>query len=93
MAEYVGIRRLKDHLSEYVARVRGGATVIVTDRGTVVARLMPPDEGASTRNLRALVNKAGISWHGGKPLGLDSSTAPRLDPGTSLARAITEDRD
>lgn len=35
----VGIRELKLRLSEYLARVRGGETLVVTDRGTPVARL------------------------------------------------------
>jgi len=93
MAEYVGIRRLKDHLSEYVGRVRRGATLIVTDRGTVVARLMPPVQDDASRALQELVAKAGIRWNGGKPLGLEPSSAPRLDPKVSLARAIVEDRE
>lgn len=40
----VGIRELRLNLSRYVARVRNGAEVIVTDRGTPVARLGPIDE-------------------------------------------------
>ena len=40
--ETVGIRELKDHLSKYVRQVEAGDTVIVTDRGRVVAELVPP---------------------------------------------------
>lgn len=40
----VGIRELRLNLSRYVARARKGAEVIVTDRGTPVARLGPVDE-------------------------------------------------
>lgn len=40
MAE-VGIRELRDHLSKYLERVRDGDEVIVTDRGTAVARVVP----------------------------------------------------
>ncbi len=39
----VGIRELKNGLSRYIAQVRGGQEVIVTDRGTAVARLIPID--------------------------------------------------
>src|SRR5579864_8161600 len=39
----VGIRELKDRLSEYVRRARQGESVLVTDRGEPVARLCPPD--------------------------------------------------
>jgi prevent-host-death family protein len=37
----VGIRELRLNLSRYVARVRTGTEVIVTDRGRPVARLGP----------------------------------------------------
>lgn len=38
----VGLRELKNRLSEYVRHVRNGETVTVTDRGEVVAELVPP---------------------------------------------------
>ena len=38
----VGLRELKNRLSEYVRLVRAGAHIQVTDRGQVVAELMPP---------------------------------------------------
>lgn len=38
-----GIRDLRDHLSAWIDRVRDGETVLVTDRGTPVAKLSPPD--------------------------------------------------
>ena len=41
----VGVRDLKNKLSEYLRRVRLGETVLVTDRGEVVAELLPPGQG------------------------------------------------
>jgi len=38
----IGIRDLKNRLSETVRAVRGGEHVLVTDRGMVVAELVPP---------------------------------------------------
>ena len=38
----VGIRELKNKLSHYVRLVEAGDSVLVTDRGTVVAELRPP---------------------------------------------------
>jgi len=38
----VGIRELKNSLSEYLRHVRSGESVLVTDRGEVVAELSPP---------------------------------------------------
>jgi prevent-host-death family protein len=43
----VGIRELKNRLSDYVRQVRTGEGVLVTDRGQVVAELTPPGRGAS----------------------------------------------
>jgi prevent-host-death family protein len=37
-----GIRNLKNNLSRYVRRVEAGERVAVTDRGRVVAQLVPP---------------------------------------------------
>jgi antitoxin (DNA-binding transcriptional repressor) of toxin-antitoxin stability system len=38
----VGLKTLKNKLSEYVHLVAGGETVLVTDRDRVVAELVPP---------------------------------------------------
>jgi len=38
----VGVRDLKNRLSEYIRGVRSGERVLVTDRGLVVAELTPP---------------------------------------------------
>ena len=42
METKVGIRELKNHLSQYVRQVEAGDVVVVTDRGRVVAELRPP---------------------------------------------------
>lgn len=38
----IGIRELRNKLSHYVRLVEAGESVLVTDRGTVVAELRPP---------------------------------------------------
>ena len=38
------VSELKAHLSSYLADVRGGATVVVCDRNTPIARLVPSDD-------------------------------------------------
>jgi prevent-host-death family protein len=43
----VGIRELKNSLSEYLRKVRSGASVLVTDRGEIVAELTPPGRNSS----------------------------------------------
>ena len=41
----VGIKILKNRLSEYVKQAAGGEIILVTDRDRVVAELGPPREG------------------------------------------------
>lgn len=43
----VGIKVLKNRLSEYVRLAQAGETVLVTDRSRVVAELGPPQPGRS----------------------------------------------
>lgn len=40
----VGIKSLKNRLSEFVRRASRGETILVTDRDRVVAELVPPRE-------------------------------------------------
>jgi len=47
----VGIRELKNRLSEYIREVRSGEAVLVTDRGDVVAELVPPGQRSDERGL------------------------------------------
>jgi prevent-host-death family protein len=49
----VGLRELKNRLSEYVREVRSGEGVLVTDRGEVVAELIPPGQGSDERGVPA----------------------------------------
>jgi prevent-host-death family protein len=67
--EQVGVRELKNHLSEHLRRVRGGRELIITDRGKVVARLVPAPEPPAW--LRKMIAEGKVSWGGGpKPRGL-----------------------
>lgn len=43
----VGVRELKAKLSEYLRRAADGETVVVTDRGRPVARLVSYETGSS----------------------------------------------
>ena len=43
----VGLKVLKNKLSEYVRLAAGGETVLITDRDRVVAEIVPPQPGRS----------------------------------------------
>ena len=47
--ERIGVRELRQHASRYLARVKSGETVEVTERGRLVALLVPPDPARGAR--------------------------------------------
>lgn len=49
----VGVRELKNRLSEYIRQAKSGEGVLVTDRGQVVAELTPPGHGATDASVPA----------------------------------------
>ncbi|MDQ6945772.1 MAG: type II toxin-antitoxin system prevent-host-death family antitoxin [Actinomycetota bacterium] len=49
----VGIRELRNHLSDYLERVSEGNEVVVTDRGTAIARIVPIAGGRALDRLIA----------------------------------------
>jgi prevent-host-death family protein len=49
----IGVRALRDGLSHYLAEVRRGHTVTVTDHGKAVARIVPVNEPNSLEKLIA----------------------------------------
>jgi len=59
----VGIRELKSRLSECVRDVKSGATIVVTEHGRPVARLVPEASSLDER-LEALRNAGAVSWSG-----------------------------
>jgi antitoxin (DNA-binding transcriptional repressor) of toxin-antitoxin stability system len=54
----VGLKVLKNRLSEYVRLAAGGETVLVTDRNRVVAEIVPPQAGRSAILADALLAEA-----------------------------------
>jgi prevent-host-death family protein len=51
----VGIKTLKDNLSAYVRAAQAGETVLVTDRGKVIAELVPPRAPSVTTSAAELL--------------------------------------
>ncbi|MGA2383094.1 MAG: type II toxin-antitoxin system Phd/YefM family antitoxin [Gemmatimonadales bacterium] len=59
----VGLKILKNKLSEYVRLAAGGETVLITDRDRVVAELVPPAAGrAETLGDAALAQAVREGW-------------------------------
>jgi prevent-host-death family protein len=92
--ESAAIGELKARLSAYLARVRAGEEVVVTDRGRPVARLVPPRTSSSTgdEELEELA-RAGVVRIGSDalPAGFWTRERPR-DPSGSVREAMLEER-
>ena len=88
----VGIRELKDRLSEYVRIASSGEVVLVTDRDRVVAELVPPGASRAKGDLLwADLVAEGIVR---PPLVADGSPPPYLGGSTieELRKELDEDR-
>ena len=74
----VGLRDLKNRLSEYVREVRSGEAVLVTDRGEVVAELNPPGQRADERGVPSAL--AALARRGLLTLGVSNNAVayPKL---------------
>ncbi len=90
----VGIRELKNRLSEYLRRVRAGETVLVTDRGEVVAEFTPPGEGLNDASvpagMRALARRGLVTI--GAPVDASLYKAlPRTQPSKRRAGELLDE--
>jgi prevent-host-death family protein len=85
----VGIRQLKEQLSQYVEQVKAGATVVITDRGKPVGRIVPMASSLEDR-LQQLADANLLAWSGRK-LGAREPVA-RVQGVQTVADLLLEDR-
>lgn len=81
------IRELKAHLSEYIRQVTAGETVTISVHNRPVAQIVPIKRQTTLDDLAA---QPGISWNGGKAVGLPRGE--KLPAGVSLSDWVSEDR-
>jgi antitoxin (DNA-binding transcriptional repressor) of toxin-antitoxin stability system len=91
----VGVRELKNRLSEYLRAVREGECVYVTDRGRVIAELRPP--GAPLEPPGVPPGLLELVRQGRARLGAPHDPSlyvalPRLAPDGTAQQLIDEDR-
>lgn len=84
-----GVREMKNHLSEYLRRVRGGERVVITDRGKPIAALVSLEHEGAQEEAWDLVRRGLGDWGGGKPRG---STHPPRIRGRRAEEIVLEDR-
>lgn len=87
----IGLKILKNKLSEYVRLAAGGETVLVTDRGRVVAELVPPQSRRNAVSEDEFLSRAareGWLVPASKPRG---GPPPRLPiPGMTLEEVLQD---
>jgi prevent-host-death family protein len=91
----VGVRELKNRLSEYLRQVRAGKGVLVTDRGEVVAELTPPGHGATDSSVPPgilALAKRGLATLGAPGDATLYPAIPRTRRRHTAARLLDEER-
>ncbi len=84
--ERIGVRELRQHATRYLGRVKAGETVEVTERGRLVALLVPPAPGISERE-RLIAS--GQLMPASRPFRLPHRVAPA--PGAPDSGAVLDD--
>ncbi|MBA3293502.1 MAG: type II toxin-antitoxin system prevent-host-death family antitoxin [Geodermatophilaceae bacterium] len=85
--ERIGVRELRQHASRYLARVKGGEIIEVTDRGDPVARLVPiPKDVHSPETTVQQLIDAGVLH----PATLDYRQLPAPLPARAGQRPLSE---
>lgn len=89
----VGVRELKNRLSEYLRLVRSGEEILVTDRGEVIAELRQPSPRVQLPYpaLMDAVRQGRARIGMGNHPALYPKMSPLLPPGTA-ARLLDEER-
>jgi len=85
-----GIRELKARLSAYLRQVKAGGTVIITDRGQPIGRIVPLGQPTEVQ-LEALSQAGLIAWSGEKLLPLAPVAQAKGD--RTVADLLLEDRE
>ncbi len=84
----VGIRDLKNKLSQYLRKVKSGERLVVTERGQPVAIISNASRPADHK-IEAMIRERAARWGGGNPRG--AKKPPRIK-GPSVAEAVLEGR-
>jgi prevent-host-death family protein len=85
----VGVRDLKTHLSEYLREIKKGKTIVITEHGKPVGRLIPTALPQADR-IEAMRRAGIIAWNG-KKLKVPA-TRSRVSGRGALAELLVEDR-
>jgi prevent-host-death family protein len=86
----IGIRELKSALSECIREVKAGRTLVVTEHGKPVARMIPEAASVSER-LDALRKAGNVAWSGRRLRRI--KPAARVRGNRTVADLVSENRE
>lgn len=89
MGTVAGVRELKNNLSRYLKEVKQGRSVTITERGKIVATIVPAREHSDLQKLKELARSGLGTWRGGKPKGASRSIVIKGKP---VGDIVLEDR-
>ncbi len=89
----VGVKELKNRLTEYLRRAKRGEEVIVTERGKPIAMIRSTEEGLPDTSVEARLSKLAEEGRVQLPRRKFLDRVPRITAdGVSMARTVIEDR-
>jgi prevent-host-death family protein len=92
MKKTAAVAELKAQLSRYLSRVKAGEEILVTERGTPVARLVPVGAGRPEHEGLRDLERQGLLRLGSGKLPKDFWKLPRpRDPHAAVRKAVTDE--
>lgn len=90
----VSVSNLKSRLSQYLAMVKEGGEVLVTERGKPIARLVPERPNRWDDERIAELRRKGVIRGNPRPLGKEFFDLPRgKDPEGAVLKALLDERE
>jgi len=89
----VGLKTLKNKLSEYVRCAAAGETVVITDRGRVVAEIVPPKNVTGLTPFQEKGVREGWLTPAKKPFGPLPPRLPAVATLEELLEELAQDRE
>ena len=86
----VGLRELKTHLSQYMRQVKSGDTIVITEHGRPVGRIVPAPRSLDDQ-IQAMLDSGLLEWNG-QPVP-PVKNRPRVRGRKTVSDMLIEDRE
>lgn len=85
----VGIKELKNRLSQYLRKIKQGEKIIIMEREKAIAAIVPIERTSEDSELLSLIKEGFAVWKGGKPIG---TKHPIKIKGKTVSEIVIEER-